>query len=90
MSRDELVRVLSPFISKDGDLTAKARISGEIITKIDFYRHKLTGFDNSSAKRDELATRFELPTGMTPNALVEALNIITTKDEFERAASELD
>ena len=89
MSRDELVRILTPFTVDNAFATVSARISGEIITKVDFYKYKLTGFDNSAARRNELAMRFELPTGMTPNALIEALNIVTDKEEFERVASEI-
>ena len=90
MSREELVRVLTPFIVQDGENASTTQKAGEMITKVDFYKYKLTGFDNSSARRDELALRFELPTGMTPNALLEALNVITAKEEFERVARELD
>ena len=90
MSRDELIRVLTPFIVQDGENASTTQKAGEMITKVDFYKYKLTGFDNSSARRDELALRFELPTGMTPNALLEALNVITVKEEFERVARELD
>ena len=90
MSRDELIRVLTPFIVQDRENASTTQKAGEMITKVDFYKYKLTGFDNSSARRDELALRFELPTGMTPNALLEALNVITAKEEFERVARELD
>lgn len=90
MSRDELIRVLTPFIVQDGENASTTQKAGEMITKVDFYKYKLTGFDNSSARRDELALQFELPTGMTPNALLEALNVITAKEEFERVARELD
>ena len=90
MSRDELIRVLTPFIVQDGENASTTQKAEEMITKVDFYKYKLTGFDNSSARRDELALRFELPTGMTPNALLEALNVITAKEEFERVARELD
>ena len=85
MGREELVRVLSPFISENGNGSAHARNSLEMITKVDFYKDKLTGADNSAARRDKLALYFQLPTGMTPNALLEALNIITDKDGYERA-----
>ena len=90
MSRDELLRVLSPFITENGTEPYSAQKDREMITKVDFYRYKLTGFDNSSARRDELALRFDLPTGMSANALLEALNVISTRDEYERIASGLE
>lgn len=89
MSRDELIRVLTPFIVQDGENASTTQKAREMITKVDFYKYKLTGFDNSSARRNELAARFGLPSGMTANALLEALNIITTKDEYESAAKGL-
>ena len=89
MSREELVRILSPFILNnrdDGERLAKTR---ENITKVDFYRDKLTGFENSSIRRDELAKQFDLPSGMTSNALLDALNIIVTREEYTEAVKKL-
>lgn len=89
MSREELVRILSPFILNnrdDGESLVKTR---ENITKVDFYRDKLTGFENSSIRRDELAKLFDLPSGMTPNALLDALNIIVTREEYAEAVKKL-
>lgn len=85
MGREELIRVLSPFISVEGENQIRDTKPKEIITKVDFYRDKLTGYDNSSQRRDELAKRFELPCGMTANALLEALNIIVTKEQYDEA-----
>lgn len=90
MGREELVRVLSPFALKDGENGLTPRNSGEMITKVDFYQDKLTGFDNSANRRDKIALYFKLPTGMTPNALLEALNIITDKDGYRAAVKECE
>lgn len=60
-----------------------AVIEREPITKRDFYLHGLSGGENSAAKRDELAKEYGLPSGMTANALLDALNIISSLDEFE-------
>lgn len=59
------------------------------ITKRDFYLHGLSGGDNSTAKRDALAARYDLPSGMTANALLDALNIIASLEEFEATAAAL-
>ncbi|MBQ4557712.1 MAG: DUF4093 domain-containing protein [Clostridia bacterium] len=53
------------------------------ITKRDFYIHGLSGGENSAAKRDIIALNYGLPSGMTANALLDALNIISSLDEFE-------
>lgn len=89
MSREELIRILSPFISNNRDNGERLVKTRENITKVDFYRDKLTGFDNSSLRRDELAKQFDLPSGMTPNALLDALNIIVTREEYAEAVKKL-
>ena len=89
MGREELVRVLTPFIVGDDRKAQNDVKRGEMITKVDFYMDKLSGADNSSARRDELARRFELPDGMTANALLEALNIITDKEGYRLAVASL-
>ena len=85
MGREALVKVLDPFIVEDGKEGYIHKNNGEMITKVDFYKDKLTGFDNSAIRRDKLALYFNLPTGMTPNALLEALNIVTDKEGYEKA-----
>ena len=89
MAREDLVRILSPFVVNAGD-EEFARKERETLTKVDFYRDKLTGFDNSSVRRDELARLFELPDGMSANALLEALNVIATREEYNEAVAKLD
>ncbi|MBQ7344233.1 MAG: DUF4093 domain-containing protein [Clostridia bacterium] len=84
MGREELMRVLSPFIV-DSDSGVRSHKNGaELITKVDFYMDKLTGAENSAARRDELAKHFGLPDGMSANALLEALNIITDREEYKK------
>ena len=90
MGREELVRVLSPFIVKDGEVGQKILETKEMITKVDFYMDKLTGFENSAARRDMISMRFGLPDGMNANALLEALNIITDKDGYKNAVKSID
>lgn len=89
MGREALVRVLAPFIVGDDGKTQNDSKRGEMITKVDFYMDKLSGADNSSTRRDALASLFELPSGMTANALLEALNVITDKDGYRAAVNSL-
>lgn len=44
--------------------------------KADLYAHGLCGTDGSSEKRNEFCRKNGLPCGMTPNALLEAVNIL--------------
>ena len=90
MGREELVRVLAPFVVKDGEFNPESLQCKEMITKVDFYMDKLTGFENSSARRDAIAIHFGLPDGMNANALLEALNIITDKDGYKNAVKSID
>lgn len=89
IGREELVRILSPFATENTDGGQRSVKSAEMITKVDFYMDKLTGSENSSQLRDALALHFSLPTGMTPNALLEALNIITDKERYRAAIDKL-
>ena len=59
------------------------------ITKLDLYEAGLTGGTNSAARRDALAAQFALPSGMTPNALLAALNVIATHEEYCEALSRI-
>lgn len=63
--------------------------TGEKITKRDFYFHGLSGGENSAEKRDRLAALYELPSGMSANALLDALNMITTLSDFENTAKNI-
>ena len=71
MEKDELIRVFTPFIGE-----GKKQKSDKMITKVDFYMDKLTGFENSSLLREQLCRLTELPTDLTPNALLEAMNLL--------------
>ena len=85
MGREELTRILAPFIAAEGVDLENTLINKEMITKVDFYMDKFTGADNSATRRDALAKHFDLPSGMSANALLEALNIITDKEGYRVA-----
>lgn len=70
-------------------LASDGMTRGEPITKLDFFEDGLSGCEGAAVRRDALATRFALPSGMTPNALLAALAIITTKEEYKAAVAEL-
>lgn len=90
MEREVLERVLAPFVcGNDDDSEKKRKTAREMITKVDFFCDKLTGADNSSTLRDSLAAHFGLPRGMSANALLEALNIITDKAGYRKAVDEM-
>ena len=76
MENDLLYRLLAPYA---GDC---ARTLDERISKTDFYVDGLTGGEGSVARRDAFAERLGLPAGMTPNALLAAVRVLCTYEEY--------
>lgn len=81
---DVLRRLLEPFAA-EGEGGAK----GQEITKLDMYEAGLSGGAESAAKRDALAKQFGLPEGMTANALLSALNVLTDACGFVEAVNKM-
>lgn len=89
MEREVLLKVLSPFIlSDEGEVPEKR--SERRITKVDLFDNKLTGYPNSSDRRAALCRAAELPEDMTPNALLEALDLLYGYDGFVDLVRSLD
>lgn len=87
MENELLYKLLEPF-SSENDLNSAQKmqeIAKNPLSKVDFYVDGLTGSENSAKKRDELAEKFGLPSGMTPNALLEALKVVASYDDYVRA-----
>ncbi len=59
------------------------------ITKQDFYKMGLSGSRNSSARRAALLHALKLPSRMSSNAMLEAVNLLMTKQELENAVASL-
>ena len=87
METELLYKLLLPFSSEEnGEANKKLlQIAQNPLSKTDFFIDGLTGSKNSSVKRDDLAKKFGLPPSMTPNALLEALKVIATYDEYLKA-----
>lgn len=84
MEKKVILRLLEPFI--DGKITEK---NGRMITKVDFFTDKLTGCDGASENRVKLCRECNLPDDMTPNALLEAMNLIYGYEEYKKIISDL-
>ena len=67
-----------PF--RNGDAVARAAVNP--LSKTDFMLDGLSGGSNSSARRDEIAKKVGLPAGMSANALLAALRIMISYDEY--------
>ena len=79
MDKDIILRLLAPFA--EGESVKK---DGKMITKVDFFFDKLTGCESASENRAKVCRICGLPDDMTPNALLEALNLLYTYDEYKR------
>lgn len=82
--KDTLMKLLSPFSEE-----SKAK-QGEAITKADMYAYGLSGRDDSKEKRALLLKKLDLPTDMTPNAMLSAINILYTKNEIEKLVMDIE
>lgn len=60
---------------------------GADITKLDFYNDGLTGKENSREIRNRVAKYLGLPENMTPNALLEAIKVAYTMEEYKSAVN---
>jgi len=78
MERELLKNLLSPYATDEAYEAARENP----LSKTDLYVDGLLGGEGSAAKRDELCIRVGLPTGMTPNALLSALSLIVTYEEY--------
>lgn len=85
---DILREILLPF-SSDGD-RADGQVARAQITKTDFFCDGLSGGENSSQRRDALAEMLGLPKKMTANALLEAVKILCTYDEYKNIVLKLN
>ena len=69
------------YIEDGGRVEFLEKKDTKMLTKVDFFEHGLTGADGSADRRDLLSDLAGLPRGMTPNALLEALNLLYSYDE---------
>lgn len=87
METDLLYGIFRDFADKHIFATDGKDVGG--ITKTDFFQVGMTGGCEAAKRRDEMASHFDLPDGMTANSLLGALNLVISKKEFYSAAEEL-
>lgn len=84
MEKETILRLLAPFTNGE-----RVQQSKREITKADFFADGLTGRDNSSERRRRLCDECNLPDDMTPNALLEAMNLLYGYDEYRKIVDRL-
>lgn len=85
MTRDVLESVLSPFISHGACEENSVFPSSKMLTKLDFFNDGLSGGNDSSKKRAELAKALGFPSDMSANALIEAINLTVGYVGYQKA-----
>ena len=83
MEREVIEKALAPY-DDGGDGAPKMAL-----TKADFYALGLSGKDNSAERRRALSSRLGLPQNISASALIEAINLTATEDEFAAAIKEI-
>lgn len=78
MERELLYKLFLPYT----DENAGARGLENPLSKTDFYEDGLSGGKDSSERRDALAVKLGLPKGMTANALLAAVKMICSYEEY--------
>ena len=79
MERELLFELFQPYANANA---VASRMAENPLSKTDFYEDGLTGGEGSREKRDTLCVRLGLPTGMTPNALLAALRVLCSYEEY--------
>ena len=78
IDRDIIYKILLPY----ADENAYKRALDHPLSKADLYLDGLSGREDSAERRDALCQRIGLPKKMTPNALLAALKMIYTYEEY--------
>ncbi len=78
-----LRELLKPFV---GDILQK----GASITKARFYEDGFSGNKDSSVKRSVLASLLSLPETLTAKALLEAINLLISEEEYIEAVKRIN
>ena len=75
--------LLSALENAGADLGGEAaKKPGDTITKFDLYTAGLSGRPDSAAKRAAFLEKLRFPAHMSANALLDALNLLYTREEF--------
>ncbi len=78
MDADLLRKALAPFA--DGELKPRMKM-----TKADLYELGLSGDADSALRREKLAKALDLPQNLSANALLEAICMLISEEEFQNA-----
>ncbi len=78
-------QIVENALEKSGVLCREIETSSPKISKTDMFFWGLSGTENSSKKRQQMLEFLSLPTNLSPNIMLDVINTLFTKKEFERA-----
>ena len=81
----EIIRKIFLDFKKNHEVSER---KGERLTKADLFELSLSGSEGSTLRRDAVAERLGLPSGLTAPAFVSAVTVIMTREEFFRLVEE--
>ena len=81
---EALRRAGATFLDEETDTVARGTL-----TKADLFALGLSGGQGSAARRQALLRRLELPGHLTANGLLEALNLLYSREELEALTEDL-
>ncbi len=81
MENELLYELFAPYANADA---VHIRMKENPLSKTDLFIDGLTGGEGSAARRDAFAESLGLPRGMTPNALLAALRVLCSYEEYCR------
>jgi len=79
INADMLRQIFSPFVLGSSDEKSERKA----VTKYDMYEDGLFGNEMSAKKRKDLLLKLGLPSNLSSNALLEAINMLYTYEEYK-------
>ena len=83
MEAEMLRKLFEPF-AVNSDNSYNNFTNRQQVTKADFFADGLSGGEGSVEKRNRLAAVLRLPSGLSANALLAAVNMLCGRDEYSR------
>ena len=75
-------KIIIEALEKAGVIGENVPEKAQKVSKTDFYNIGISGGENSKEKREELCNFLKLPSCLTANALLDAVNTLYNYDEF--------
>ena len=89
MGRAVLEKLFAPYIDTGACDANEDNAECKMLTKLDLYNDGLSGGEDSSQKRGLVAERLGLPKTISARALLEAINVSASVDEYREAVKEI-